>query len=607
MLPSCAINMERGNNVASLDLGTLKASVSIDGADKAKSDLKSVNDTIKSTEKSSDSLSKGGMSNLMKSFKEGASNASLFGIKLGDLGGALTSGAGMSSLMQGAVAGLAMSFVNLAVQAIQQAITALWDFGKQSVQVASDLQESANVVDVVFGDDNKVTKWSQEMAKAFNLSTLEAQKFAGTMGAVLTPSGLGKDVVEDMSITLTQLSGDLGSLWNTSTEQAFNALRSGITGEMEPLKQFGVVMSVANLEAFALAQGIDKSWKSMTQAEQALVRYNYILANTTTAQGDATRTADGYANASKQMELAIEDASNAFGQGFLPGLVSMKQQVADFISTNEELIAFVGNTLGTVLNAVVETGRLAYSIMKPFIELANYAFGALNKVISFFNDGLHEATTEIRGSLSTTSKEVTYSMQDMAGTTKSAMDDASKSVSESFGTMEVSAKESINGISKAYDSYFNKQMSDYEKELRERFNSGTLAEEKKIQKKLAQHEEMLNKQLQKDEEYEKRRAEIEAKYRKVTTTNGNSTSISYVPRYANGTSNAKGGLSVVGEVGRELMYIPPQAQIINNNTTEKILSGTGTTISGNNITVMANNVQELINELKMAVISGELA
>lgn len=612
--------------MASLDLGTLKASVVVEGSEKAKSDLKSVNETIKSTEKSFENTAQSTLmsnkemqSSIMKlahqykasgmtmseamtkanaeirvsqqkainennnsvssfgrlasAFKDGMSNASVFGMKLGDLGGALSGGAGMSSLMQGAVAGLSMALVNLAVQAVQQAISALWEFSKQAVQTASDLEESANVVEVVFGKENNVSKWAKENASSFNLSRLEAEKFAGTLGAVLTPSGLGVDVIEDMSINLTKLSGDLGSLWNKSSEEAFNALRSAITGETEPMKNFGVVMTQVNLEAYMLTQGINKQWKELTQAEQALVRYNYILENTKTAQGDATRTADGYANASKQMELAIENAGNAFGQGFLPALTSFKQQVTGFIKDNEELISFIGNLVGTTLNYVIEFGRVLYLTMKPVIDIISVILKGINEVLKFLNEGLTEVAQGVRSSYKDTSKEVTYEMQDMASATKDAMGDAATSVEDTFNGMEESAKDSLNGISEAYKSFFQKQMSEYEKQLREQYNGGTLREEKKIQEKLALHEKMLNKQLEKDEEYEKRRAEMQKKYRMQSVTENGRTSISYVPRYANGTLSATGGLSVVGEVGRELMYVPPRAQIINNNTTEKILQG----------------------------------
>lgn len=367
-------------------------------------------------------------------------------------------------------------------------------------------------------------------------------------------------------------------------------------------------MTQVNLEAYMLTQNINKQWKELTQAEQALVRYNYILENTKTAQGDAIRTADGYANASKQLELAIENAGNAFGQGFLPGLTSFKQHIAEFINDNEELIRLIGNLLGNLVQSFAEAIKMITLPFKGVLTVINWIAGGINSILESVRGKSNEVIDSISSIGKKTSGTVTYEMQDMASATKDAMGDAATSVEDSFNSMEESAKDSLNGISEAYKSFFQKQMSEYEKQLREQYNGGTLREEKKIQEKLALHEKMLNKQLEKDEEYEKRRAEIEKKYRMQSVTENGRTSISYVPRYANGTLSATGGLSVVGEVGRELMYVPPRAQVINNNITEKILSGAGgPRISISQMTVVANDVQEFVDAMKMAVMSGELA
>lgn len=589
----------------SLNLGDLQVGVKVAGADKAKQELKGVQEAAKGVESQSTNTS-GGMSGLTKAFKDGIGNASVFGVKLGDLGGALGGGAGMTSLLQGAVAGLSMALVNLAVQAVQQAITAFIDFSKQAVKVASDLEESANVVEVVFGKDNKVVKWSEENAKAFNLSALEAQKFAGIMGAVLTPSGLGKDTVEDMSITLTKLSGDLGSLWNKSSEEAFNALRSAITGETEPMKNFGVVMTQVNLEAYALSQGIDKSWQSMTQAEQSLVRYNYILENTKTSHGDAARTADGYAGSTKQLQLALENASIAMGSKMLPGLAEIKQSVSSFIEDNQEMFTLVGNIFGVIIDNVKNFIRLFTDspLAKLGTEIRNIIVPILNTII----EGFREATNAVYDFLYTfgvetkkTGTDVGYSMQDMAKATQGAMSETVSIVEQAFGNMKDSATREINGISEAYKNFFNNQMRDYEKQLREQFSGGTLAEEKKIQKKLSLHEEFLKRKLEKDEEYYKKSSEAERQYRVISTTSGNSTSISYVPRNANGTSFFSGGLTRMNEIGPELTFIPGSgAQIINNHETKEMFNNIADNrdvVQG--ITGLRTEMQEIKKAIKM--------
>ncbi len=148
------------------------------------------------------------------------------------------------------------------------------------------------------------------------MSELAAKQYTGTMGAML--KSMQVDNVEDMSTALVGLAGDLASFYNLDVDEAFSKIRSGISGETEPLKQLGINMSVANLEAFALSQGIDKSYQSMTQAEQATLRYNYLLSATADAQGDFSRTSDSMANQLKIAQLNLENIKASLGQALLP-------------------------------------------------------------------------------------------------------------------------------------------------------------------------------------------------------------------------------------------------------------------------------------------------
>lgn len=107
---------------------------------------------------------------------------------------------------------------------------------------------------------------------------------------MLKSSGVAQNAASDMSVALAGLAGDIASFYNIDTDTAFYKIRAGISGEIEPLKQLGINMSVANMSAYALANGITKSWTSMTQAEQATLRYNYLMSVTKDAQGDFART-----------------------------------------------------------------------------------------------------------------------------------------------------------------------------------------------------------------------------------------------------------------------------------------------------------------------------
>lgn len=74
-------------------------------------------------------------------------------------------------------------------------------------------------------------------------------------------------------------------------------------------------MSVANLEAYAMSKGITKAYNAMTQAEQATLRYNYLLDATAGAQGDFARTAGDYANQIRVFEENVNSILTKAGEG----------------------------------------------------------------------------------------------------------------------------------------------------------------------------------------------------------------------------------------------------------------------------------------------------
>jgi hypothetical protein len=191
---------------------------------------------------------------------------------------------------------------------------------KKIVDLASDANETANVLEQVFGAAGaaQVKSWSETVANEVGRSQYQLQEFAGRLGAMIAPMVNSKSAAQEMGTTLSQLAVDLGSFFNATDEDALMALRAGISGESEPLKRFGIVMQDATLQEFAHAQGINKKISAMNVAEKTELRYQFILANTVNAQGDAARTSGGYANASKALGAALRDLGTEMGQAVMP-------------------------------------------------------------------------------------------------------------------------------------------------------------------------------------------------------------------------------------------------------------------------------------------------
>lgn len=219
------------------------------------------------------------------------------------------------------------------VVATALSITAIVSFGKSCIDLGSDLAEVQNVVDVTFTTmSEQVNDFSKTAITKFGLSELSAKQYTSTIGAMLKSMGITGDEVYNMSTKLTGLAGDMASFYNLSGDEAFAKIRAGISGETEPLKQLGINMSVANMEAYALSQGITTAYNSMSQAEQTLLRYNYLLSVTTDAQGDFARTSDSWANQTKILAENFNSIKASIGQGLINVFTPVLRIVNEVIS-----------------------------------------------------------------------------------------------------------------------------------------------------------------------------------------------------------------------------------------------------------------------------------
>jgi hypothetical protein len=228
---------------------------------------------------------------------------------------------------------------------------AAYGFAKSSIQLGSAISEVQNVVDVTFGQMSaSINQWAIDASTAYGLSELNAKQYVGTMGAMLKSSGITGSAISQMSTDLVGLAGDMASFYNLDHDTAFQKIRSGISGETEPLKQLGINMSVANLEAFAMSRGITASYQAMDQASQSQLRYQYLLSVTSDQQGDFARTSNSWANQTRILTNQWESFKAAFGQGlinlFTPILRGINKVMAGLVALGNVFSKFTGALFG---------------------------------------------------------------------------------------------------------------------------------------------------------------------------------------------------------------------------------------------------------------------
>ena len=283
-------------------------------------------------------------------------------------------------------------------------LDSLIDFGKEAIGLASDIQEVQNVVDTSFGEmSSRVEEFAETSIDSFGMSELTAKQTAGRFMSMSTALGLAQDQAADMALTVTGLTGDMASFYNVSQDVASTALASIWTGATESLKQFGIVMTQTNLEAYALSQGISKTWNEMTQAEQVQLRYNYVMEQTALAQGDFIKTQDSWANQQRILSESTDALAASIGQGLMESLTPLQGIIVDIVQSllefqestgllDDFFMILIGGVTGLIAlkaASVIQTVAAAVMQMGSAAMLANLqgglaaiAIGALVAVIA---------------------------------------------------------------------------------------------------------------------------------------------------------------------------------------------------------------------------------
>ena len=249
---------------------------------------------------------------------------------------------------------------------------------RKAIDISSQLTEVQNVVDVTFGDmSSKVDEFAKHSIEQFGMSELSVKQYASrfqAMGSAMGISGssigsannfLNKqtngyvglsDSMSDVSLNLTKLTADMASFYNVEQSVVAEDLESIFTGQTRPLRQYGLDLTQATLQEWALKNGIDANVQSMSQAEKTMLRYQYVLANTGAAQGDFARTANTWANQVRILKQNFQQLGSIVGGTLIN---AFKPLVQALNSVMGKLIAFaetVSNALGKIFGWKFEKG-----------------------------------------------------------------------------------------------------------------------------------------------------------------------------------------------------------------------------------------------------------
>lgn len=220
-----------------------------------------------------------------------------------------------------------------------QGARALFDFFGESIEAASDLEESTSKAQVVFGEFfDEIEDFAQTGPQALGLANAAALEMTGTFGNLFVALGLSQQAAAELAPEIVQLGADLASFNNIEVGEALEKLRAGLVGEAEPLRTLGVNLTAASTAAKAVELGLAASTTEVSEAAKVQARYALILEQTVTAQGDFARTADGIANTQRTLAAEFENLRASVGEALLPAFAALLEIVPPLVDALENTL-----------------------------------------------------------------------------------------------------------------------------------------------------------------------------------------------------------------------------------------------------------------------------
>lgn len=243
---------------------------------------------------------------------------------------------------------------------------------KKSIEVSSSLEEIQNVIDVTFGTyKDKIEELSKVSIPELGMSELTTKQIASRFQAMGTAMGFTTEKMANMSVDLVRLTGDMASFYDVEQKAVGEDLEAIFTGQTKPLRQYGLDLTEATLQEWALKNGIDANINSMSQMEKTFLRYQYVMANTTAAQGDFIRTQDSFANQIRILKQQLQQLAGVLGTAFVNSLKPLIKALNTALSAVISFAEMVVNALGKIFGWKARVSKA--SISEDFSDAADYA------------------------------------------------------------------------------------------------------------------------------------------------------------------------------------------------------------------------------------------
>ena len=230
------------------------------------------------------------------------------------------------------------------------AAAGIGNFVKESVTAASDLEESLNAVSVAYGTATEsVVALGEDAASRLGVTQADfnasAVRFSAFAERVVGEGGNVAGFVDDV----TTRAADFASVFNIDVSEALQVFQSGLSGEAEPLKRFGINLLDSEVQAYALRSGLIAVGEQMTEDVKTQARYGLLMESTAKTQGDFANTSDGLANSQRILKAQFEDVQATVGGPLLGAFAELTQGLIPVVEELAPVLVDVMDDLAPVL------------------------------------------------------------------------------------------------------------------------------------------------------------------------------------------------------------------------------------------------------------------
>jgi len=252
-----------------------------------------------------------------------------------------------------------------------------------AIKAASDMEESINKLNLVFGDNaDEVKDWGISLADSVGRSRQEIIESLAQMQMMFKGAGFAPEESTDLSKSLVEAGIDMASVMNMDDADVLQKFKRALSDSAEAIDALGFSAKDRALKTELAGMGI--AMKDATEKQRKLARAQILLRGTGFAFGDALNTADKFAGTLKRVQGTMKNLAAEVGAVLMPAVTAAMSKFAEwasritmFIGKNKTIITIIAS-----LGAAMVAGGAALLALGMAAQVAAFAMSLAGVVFS---------------------------------------------------------------------------------------------------------------------------------------------------------------------------------------------------------------------------------